>query len=101
MKKLFIANVMMLFRFTTWPKDALERVALMYLKQTEIDQIYVENCVLICQHFHMTVQTTAEAFFKEQKRRIYVTPTSYIELLQTFKALYYMKVDQITLHRDR
>lgn len=73
----------------------------MYLKQTQIDEQYTESCVLICKYFHTTVQDAAEKFFKEQKRRVYVTPTSYIELLQTFKALYYMKVDQITLQRDR
>lgn len=88
-------------RFTTWPKDALERVALMFLKQTEMDESYTDNCVLICQYFHTTVQESAESFYKEQKRRVYVTPTSYLELLQTFKTLYYMKVEQITLQRDR
>lgn len=73
----------------------------MYLEQTHIDEKYTESCVSICKYFHMTVQEAAEKFFKEQRRRVYVTPTSYIELLQTFKSLYYMKVDQITLQRDR
>lgn len=87
--------------FTTWPKDALERVATMFLKETDISESYVESCMLICKYFHTTVQETAELFFKEQQRRVYVTPTSYLELLQTFKSLYYMRIDQITLQRDR
>lgn len=87
--------------FQKWPEDALERVALMFLKQTDLDEDMVNLCVTICQHFHTTVSDAAEHFYKTQKRKTYVTPTSYLELIQIFKSFYYVKVEQITTQRNR
>ncbi|XP_018322727.1 dynein heavy chain 3, axonemal isoform X2 [Agrilus planipennis] len=87
--------------FTLWPDDALEKVATMFLSQTDIDEEMREKCVIMCKKFHMTVQMAAESFYEEQKRRTYVTPTSYLELILTFKKFYYQKVDQITMMRNR
>ncbi|GJQ73710.1 DNAH3 [Trypoxylus dichotomus] len=87
--------------FFSWPSDALEKVALMFLRETDIDLAMVDTCVLMCKYFHTTVTDTSAIFYKEQRRITYVTPTSYLELIQTFKSLYYMKVDQITLQRTR
>lgn len=92
---------MLLFRFLVWPDDALERVAHLFLGQTDIDKSVTDLCVLMCKHFHVSVQDASNRFYEEQKRKTYVTPTSYLELIQTFKSLYYMKVEQITLQRNR
>lgn len=88
-------------RFMLWPDDALEKVANMFLSQTDISDEMRAKCVAICKHFHTSVQNASEEFYTLQKRRIYVTPTSYLELIQTFKNLYYIKVDQITMQRNR
>lgn len=40
-------------------------------------------------------------FFSSLKRKIYVTPTSYLQLLKTFQVLYGKRVEQITLQRNR
>jgi dynein heavy chain len=37
----------------------------------------------------------------ELKRHNYVTPTSYLELITSFKNLYDMKVQKITLQKNR
>lgn len=84
-----------------WPDDALERVANMFLKQTDINEEMIERCVLMCKHFHVAVENASNKFYQDLKRKTYVTPTSYLELIQTFKSLYYIKVDQITLQRNR
>jgi dynein heavy chain len=73
----------------------------MFLKQTNFDDNTVELCVTICKHFHTTVSDSSEMFYREQKRRTYVTPTSYLELIQTFKSFYYLKVEQITTQMTR
>lgn len=88
-------------RFSVWPDDALERVAHLFLGQTDIDPSITDLCVSMCKHFHTSVQEASTRFYNEQKRRTYVTPTSYLELIQTFKSLYYYKVEQITLQRNR
>ncbi|XP_008197222.2 dynein axonemal heavy chain 3 [Tribolium castaneum] len=87
--------------FQKWPEDALERVAYMFLSQTDLDANTVDVCVRICQHFHTTVSKSSDLFYREQKRRTYVTPTSYLELIQTFKSFYFLKVDQITTQKNR
>ncbi|KAK5640705.1 hypothetical protein RI129_009252 [Pyrocoelia pectoralis] len=87
--------------FMKWPDDALERVAKMFLQQTDIPIDMIEKCVEICKHFHTSVELASDKFYEDLQRRTYVTPTSYLELIQTFKSLYYIKVDQITLQRNR
>lgn len=87
--------------FSLWPEDALERVANLFLGQTDIDSSTIALCVSMCKHFHTSVQDASERFYEELKRRTYVTPTSYLELIQTFKDLYQFKVEQITLQRNR
>ncbi|KAJ8963034.1 hypothetical protein NQ314_005606 [Rhamnusium bicolor] len=87
--------------FQDWPDDALERVAHMFLSQTGIGDEMTELCVSICKHFHVTVQEVSLRFFTEQRRKTYITPTSYLELIQTFKSLYELKVGQITMQRNR
>ncbi|KAH1026251.1 hypothetical protein HUJ05_010798 [Dendroctonus ponderosae] len=87
--------------FQNWPDDALERVANMFLCQTDIGSDMIEKCVLMCKEFHVTVQEAALLFYREQKRKTYVTPTSYLELIQTFINLHVRKVDQIKLQINR
>lgn len=55
----------------------------------------------MCKHFHTAVENASAKFYMEQKRRTYVTPTSYLELIQTFTNLYHLKVESITMQRDR
>lgn len=87
--------------FSLWPEDALERVARLFLTKTDIDTAMVDLCVVICKHFHTSVQEASEKFYQELQRKTYVTPTSYLELIQTFMSLYNFKVEQITLQRNR
>ncbi|KAG5895230.1 hypothetical protein JTB14_003447 [Gonioctena quinquepunctata] len=87
--------------FQSWPDDALERVASMFLSKTDIEPSVTSLCVSICKYFHVTVQEASLLFHIEQKRKTYITPTSYLELIQTFMSLYALKVDQITGQRNR
>ncbi|KAL1116324.1 hypothetical protein AAG570_005819 [Ranatra chinensis] len=87
--------------FTAWPEDALERVAKHFLAKMDFDEDVKENCVVMCKQFHTTVQSASDSFYEALKRKNYVTPTSYLELIMTFKTLHEKKVDQITLLRTR
>lgn len=51
--------------------------------------------------FNMSVTEASETFFREQGRKNYVTPTSYLEMLRSFKILYKNKFLDITMQRDR
>ncbi|XP_041978336.1 dynein axonemal heavy chain 3 [Aricia agestis] len=88
--------------FTAWPPEALERVASMFVSNMEdVDEQTRFACVAVCQLFHTSVVELSERFYAEQRRKVYVTPTSYLELLKSFQGLYTLKVDQITKARIR
>ncbi|XP_049869343.1 dynein axonemal heavy chain 3 [Pectinophora gossypiella] len=88
--------------FTAWPAEALEKVASMFISQMHnMNEELCESCVNICQLFHMTVVKLSDRFWDEQKRKVYVTPTSYLELIKAFQSMYAMKVDQINRARIR
>ncbi|XP_037908989.1 dynein heavy chain 3, axonemal [Hermetia illucens] len=111
--------------FTSWPNDALVRVAETFVYSmnlsgreeikedsaldanadvtsnkmvlTDLEQSLVEMVM----HFHVTVQDASEKCYRELSRKNYVTPTSYLELMKCLKSSYKKKYDEITLMRDR
>ncbi|XP_045448983.1 dynein axonemal heavy chain 3 [Melitaea cinxia] len=88
--------------FTAWPTEALERVASMFIAKMEgVEGELRDACVQMCQLFHVSVVQLSDRFYDEQKRKVYVTPTSYLELIKAFQNLYSLKVDQITRSRIR
>ena len=45
------------------------------------------GCITMCKHFHTSTRLLSERFALELERYNYVTPTSYLELISTFKTL--------------
>ena len=58
----------------SWPDDALTIVARRFLDDIEMDDTVKEGCVEMC-------------FLATLQRHNYVTPTSYLELISTYKTL--------------
>ncbi|KAK9508782.1 hypothetical protein O3M35_006257 [Rhynocoris fuscipes] len=87
--------------FTAWPEDALVKVAEFFIKSMDIDDVLKQKSVVMCQEFHVSVQQASEKYYELLKRRNYVTPTSYLELIMTFQTLHQKKVDQVTELRTR
>jgi len=73
--------------FQEWPQDALLWVARRFLNAVDMENDVREKCVEMVQFFHESTSHWAKEFFKKLKRKYYVTPTSYIELITTFKNL--------------
>nr|CCC93687.1 unnamed protein product [Trypanosoma congolense IL3000] len=74
--------------FTAWPGQALHSVAQNYLSgMGDLAPHEVESCTELCVMIHETVESMSERFLQETKRHMYVTPTSFLELLQTFKCV--------------
>lgn len=71
------------------------------MNQIDLTDNIRKACVNICQMFHISVEEASKKFFEEQKRKTYVTPTSYLELLGTFQSLHSKRVDQLTTQRMR
>jgi dynein heavy chain len=71
--------------FLPWPEEALQTVAEVFLK--EVEDIPKEGVVAICVDMQTRVTALATRYLAEQKRHYYVTPTSYLVLIQAFKDL--------------
>jgi len=73
--------------FSEWPRDALDSVAKKFMAEVEMDKSTREKCVEMVQWFHESTAKASNKFLLELKRHNYVTPTSYLELITTFKTL--------------
>ena len=72
--------------FTAWPGDALVAVAKKFLSDVKFDsEDQRTNIVILCQKFHQDVIDLSDRFMSSLKRKNYVTPTSYLELIVAFK----------------
>ncbi|XP_063587791.1 dynein axonemal heavy chain 3-like [Penaeus indicus] len=87
--------------FTPWPEDALERVANSLLQDAQLEPSLLQRCVDACKFFHHTMDVLGARYYEELRRWCYVTPTSYLELVLTFRQLLLKKRSEILMLRDR
>jgi dynein heavy chain len=87
--------------FTAWPADALADVANTFLADINLEsETARETCVTMCM-FHADVTQLSTEFYQQQRRRLYITPTSFLELIETFRELLAAKRDEVSSVRDR
>lgn len=70
-----------------WPEDALLAVATRFLGEIDMPTDERRACIEMCQYFHTSTQHLTRDYFRQLRRHNYVTPTSYLELIGTFKDL--------------
>ncbi|KAK3803952.1 hypothetical protein RRG08_059815 [Elysia crispata] len=87
--------------FQTWPDDALEAVADHFLAKVEMEPSERHGVTSMCKYFHQATQTLSTRFLHELDRHNYVTPTSYLELINTFKTLLQQKREQVMIMKNR
>jgi len=73
--------------FTEWPEEALRSVAYFFLESVELDQEVKQGVVDVCVDMQVRVVSLSKKYLAEMQRHYYVTPTSYLELINTFKGL--------------
>ena len=76
--------------FERWPDEALTSVAINQIKKTADDTLtpHCETLAKIAVTMHNDVIENADLFYEELKRKYYITPTSYLELLKTYIDLF-------------
>ena len=88
--------------FSDWPEEALVSVARGQLTEEDLGiDACLENLVQFFKLVHKSVEETSHRFLLELRRYIYVTPTSYLELLRCFKNLLVDKRNQLQVQRSR
>uniref|UniRef100_A0A8C4NGX1 Dynein heavy chain AAA module D4 domain-containing protein n=1 Tax=Eptatretus burgeri TaxID=7764 RepID=A0A8C4NGX1_EPTBU len=87
--------------FHVWPSDALEMVANNFLEDMDIDPSILREVVSVCKYFHQSTIRVSEKYHSILRRRNYVTPTSYLELILTYKSLLNGKREEVSLKRNR
>ena len=88
-------------RFTAWPQDALQSTAERYLANSELPEALRPAIGAQCMLFHAGVRDLTVRFKREAKRHFYVTPTSYLELLNVYKSLFARRQSEVTTSRRR
>ena len=75
--------------FSAWPEDALAAVAkkLLAREAEALEGPIFDGIVTMCSKIHSTVHAKSKAYLDEVRRYNYVTPTSYLELINTIRVL--------------
>lgn len=76
-------------------------VANKFLEEIDLDDDVRKQTIIMCKHFHESVRVMSEEFYEILRRMNYVTPTSYLELILTFKKLLNKKREEILLMKNR
>ena len=88
--------------FSNWPGEALQSVGLSILRKTDLGLGEFEaNSVEMFKNVHMSVEKSSAVYYDMLRRRNYVTPTSYLELLSSFAKLIGTNRTAIATKRDR
>lgn len=84
-----LVNCCTLDWFSEWPEEALISVATGSIKDDpEIDLgDDTQGCIQMFKIIHQSVEKIRERYLEEARRITYVTPTSYLELLNTYKQI--------------
>jgi dynein heavy chain, axonemal len=83
-----LVNCCTLDWFNEWPDDALESVALDAFRKNPMDvEQYLEGIVKSFKFIHKSVELESKEFSNRMRRYIYLTPTSYLELLNMYQKL--------------
>ena len=76
-------------------------VANKFLEDVDLEDNVRSQSINICKHFHESVRLMSQRYYDTLRRHNYVTPTSYLELILTFKNLLARKRDEILLLKNR
>jgi dynein heavy chain len=97
-----LVNCCTLDWFSEWPEEALMGVALGALTETDLElKDFTHGCVEMMKFMHQSVEKKSIQFLNELRRRNYVTPTSYLELLNMYKSILVGKRTEIMFAKNR
>eukprot|EP00884_Botryococcus_braunii_P021122 jgi/Botrbrau1/7694/Bobra.0159s0132.1 len=88
--------------FTEWPPEALLSLSQKYLARVDLGESSLKAALAsACVTVHTAVAPIADRFYRELRRRFFVTPTAYLDLIHLFLALLRAKTMEMKESRDR
>ncbi|GMH70086.1 hypothetical protein TrRE_jg13191 [Triparma retinervis] len=87
--------------FSEWPAEALQGVGMSSLTDSGTKVENAEGVVEMFKFIHQSVEKKSAEFLEVLRRHAYVTPTSYLELLGSFKTLYSFKKEEVETKAKR
>lgn len=88
--------------FQPWPKEALHSVGVKFLKDIDLGSDAVREGIEKFMPFSFDiVNKMAVQYFAAERRYVYTTPKSYLELLKLYKILLQRKRDESVAAIDR
>ncbi|XP_023393798.1 dynein heavy chain 1, axonemal [Pteropus vampyrus] len=90
--------------FNEWPAEALESVATIFLNEIpelEATSEVIEGLIQVCVYIHQSVAKKCIEYLAELARHNYVTPKSYLELLNIFSILIGQKKQELKTAKNR
>ncbi|XP_054451580.1 dynein axonemal heavy chain 1 [Pteronotus mesoamericanus] len=90
--------------FNEWPAEALESVATIFLNEIpelEATSEVIKGLIQVCVHIHQSVARKCVEYLAELARHNYVTPKSYLELLNIFSILIGQKKQELKTAKNR
>merc|ERR1719271_1115954 len=82
--------------FMDWPADALTAVAVQFLSKIEMEEEVMKNVVKIMVDCQLVVTELTDRHNTEAKRHFYVTPSSYLELINSFISMLQQQRKMVT-----
>ena len=87
--------------FFPWPAEGLTAVAGQFLSDIGLGIELQTSVTDQCMQFQVLAQQLSERYLNEVSRYNYVTPTSYLELISTFKSLLNVKKSEVGTQKSR
>ncbi|KAL0211729.1 hypothetical protein RCL1_005355 [Eukaryota sp. TZLM3-RCL] len=89
--------------FFPWPEEALIEVAQKFTSSFEIDgsDAVKSSLVHYMAHLHTNVGQVCEEYFSRFRRRVYITPKSFLSFMSSYKLVYQRKRAEIGVLAER
>ena len=97
-----LVNCCTLDWFDSWPEEALVDVSRRFIdKIDDISDEIKEELAQMCMHIHMSVEKMSERFYDELRRKVYVTPKSYLDGIQLYSVFLEKKREEYNTNINR
>ena len=96
-----LVNCATLDWFSKWPEEALLSVSSQSMKDLAISEDLKKSLSTMCMEIHTSVEEFAEQFFLQLRRKMYITPKSYLDLISFYISQLDKKKNQANLAKTR